>query len=63
MRDIVSFYKANPWVLVVAVVLGLVLSVSAATSASDSWIGDVIAVGVVGLAVGLFIAWRRSRDE
>lgn len=62
MRGIVDFYRRNPVVLVVAVVLGTAVSLLAASGESDGFIGDVVAVAVVGVLVGLFIAWRRSRN-
>ncbi len=61
MRGIIDFYRSNPLVLVVAVVLGAVVSVAAATGGSGGLVGDIAAVAVAGLLVGLFIAWRRGR--
>lgn len=63
MRGIVDFYRRNPLVLVVAVVVGAGVSALAASGGSGGIIGDVAAVAVVGLLVGLVIAWRRSRSE
>ncbi len=62
MRGIVDFYRRNPLVLVAAVVVGGVVSALAVTGGSGGIIGDVAAVAVVGLLVGLAIAWRRSRE-
>ncbi len=63
MRSIIDFYRSNPLILVVAVVMGLVVTILAASGDSDSVVLEVVAVAAVGLAVGLFIAWRRSQDE
>lgn len=63
MRSILDFYRRNPIVLVIALVIGLLLSISAAAGTKDGWIGDVVAVGIVGVAMGVFVAWRRSRHE
>lgn len=62
MRGIVDFYRRNPLVLVAAVVVGAVVSALAVTGGSGGIVGDVAAVAVVGLLVGLAIAWRRSRE-
>ncbi|MCW3011822.1 MAG: hypothetical protein JWO90_2226 [Solirubrobacterales bacterium] len=62
MRGVIDFYRRNPIVLVVAVVVGLVVSLLAASGDSESIVTEVVAVGAVGLGLGLFIAWRRSRD-
>jgi len=61
MRGIIDFYRRNPVVLVVAVVLGLAVSLLAAAGESGSTVTEVLAVGVLGLALGLGIAWRRKR--
>ncbi len=63
MRGIVDFYRRNPLILVVAVVVGLAVSLLAAAGDSDSIVTEVLAVGVVGLALGLGIAWSRNRRE
>jgi len=60
MRGIVDFYRRNPAILVVAVIVGLAVSLSAAAG-GGSIVTEGIAVGVVGLMLGLGIAWRRSR--
>jgi len=60
MRGIVDFYRRNPVILVVAVVVGLAVSLSAAAG-GGSIVTEGIAVGVVGLMLGLGIAWSRSR--
>ncbi len=62
MRGIIDFYRRNPVVLAIAVVVGLAVSLLAASGESDSVVTEVVAVGVVGLLLGLFIAWRRKRD-
>lgn len=62
MRGIIDFYRANPVVLGVAIVVGLVVTVLAALGDSDSVVLEVVAVGGIGLGLGLFIAWRRNRD-
>ena len=61
MRGIIDFYRRNPAVLAVAVVVGLTVSVLAATGEGDSSVSEVVAVGIVGLVVGLAIAWNRNR--
>lgn len=60
MRGIVDFYRRNPVILVLAVVVGLVVSLSAAAG-GGSIVTEGIAVGVVGLMLGLGIAWNRNR--
>ncbi len=61
MRGIIDFYRRNPVVLVVAVVLGLAVSLLAAAGDSGSTVMEVLAVGVLGLVLGLGIAWKRKR--
>ncbi len=61
MRGILDFYRRNPVVLVVAVILGLAVSLLAAAGESGSFVTEVLAVGVLGLALGLAIAWNRRR--
>ena len=61
MRGIVDFYRRNPAVLVAAVLVGLVVSLLAAAGDGGSIVIEVAAVGILGLAVGLGIAWRRNR--
>ena len=61
MRSIVDFYRRNPVILVIAVVIGLAASVLAASGDGPSPVGAVVAVAAVGLALGLTIAWRRNR--
>ena len=63
MRGIIDFYRSNPVILAVAVVLGLVVSVSAAAGSGSSAVLEIAAVGVIGLCLGLAIAYRRSRGE
>ncbi len=63
MRGIVDFYRSNPLVLAIAVVAGLVVTALAASGEGGSIVGEVVSVAVVGLGLGLFIAWRRSRAE
>lgn len=62
MRGIIDFYRRNPVVLAVALVVGLGVSLLASAGDSDSVVTEVVAVGVIGLLLGLFIAWRRKRD-
>ncbi len=61
MRGIVDFYRRNPAVLVAAVLVGLAVSLLAAAGDGGSIVLEVAAVGILGLAVGLGIAWRRNR--
>ena len=61
MRSVVDFYRRNPVILVIAVVIGLAASVLAASGDGSSPVGAVVAVAAVGLALGLTIAWRRNR--
>ncbi len=61
MRGILDFYRRNPLILVVAVILGLAVSLLAAAGESGSTVTEVLAVGVLGLALGLAIAWNRKR--
>lgn len=61
MREILDFYRRNPVILVVAVVVGLTVSLLAAAGEGGSIVSEVLAVGVIGLALGLAIAWNRKR--
>lgn len=61
MRGIVDFYRRNPVILAVAVLVGLAVSLLAAAGDGGSIVLEVFAVGVVGLGLGLGIAWRRNR--
>lgn len=62
MRPIIDFYRANPVVLALAVVVGLVVTALAVAGDSGSAVLEVVAVALVGLAMGCVIAWRRPRD-
>ena len=62
VRSLVDFYRRNPLVLAVAVVIGAVISALAASGRSNGIVADVAAVAVAGLLVGLAIAWHRNRD-
>ena len=61
MRGIVDFYRRNPVILAIAIVVGLAVSLSAAAGGGGSIVTEGLAVAAVGLALGLLIAWSRSR--
>jgi len=62
MRDIIDFYRRNPLVLALVAVAGLGLSVAVAGSAGDGIVLPIVFVALVGLLVGLGIAWTRRRS-
>lgn len=61
MRGLIDFYRRNPAVLVVVVVLGLALSVVVATQSEGGAILPIALLALLGIVVGLAIAWRRER--
>ena len=62
MRDIISFYRRNPLVLAVVLVGGLALSLAVAGAAGDGIVLPIFFVALVGVIVGLWIAWARRRS-
>ncbi len=62
MRDIIDFYRRNPLVLALVAVGGLALSLVVATSAGEGIVLPIVFVALVGLVVGLAIAWTRRRS-
>jgi hypothetical protein len=63
MREIIEFYRRNPLVLVLVAAGGLALSLVVAASAGDGIVLPIFFVAVVGLLVGLGIAWTRKRSR
>ena len=61
VRSVVDFYRRNPVVLAVVVVLGLVISIVAASSSDGGVVLPIVFLALVGIAVGLVIAWLRQR--
>ena len=61
MRGIIAFYRRNPLVLVLVAAGGLALSLAVAGSAGDGIVLPIVFVALVGLVVGLGIAWTRRR--
>lgn len=62
MRSIVAFYRRNPLVLVIAVLVGAGLSLMTAAAGSGGIVGPIILAVVVGVLVGLGVAAARGRD-
>lgn len=63
MRSIVDFYRRNPLVLVVAVVVGLGLSLLTAVAGSEGIIGPIVLAVLIGVLVGLGVAFVRAGDD
>ncbi|UTI62511.1 hypothetical protein NBH00_14185 [Paraconexibacter antarcticus] len=63
MRSIVDFYRRNPVVLGVALVVGLGLSVLTAAAGSGGIIGPIVLALAVGVLVGLGVAFTRAGDR
>lgn len=63
MRSILDFYRRNPLVLVLALVVGLGLSVFTALAGSEGVVGPIVLALVVGLIVGLGVAASRTKDD
>ncbi len=63
MRSITDFYRRNPLVLAVAVVVGLGLSILTAVAGGDGILGPIILAVLVGVLVGLGIAFVRAGDD
>ncbi|MCW3016526.1 MAG: hypothetical protein JWO02_3618 [Solirubrobacterales bacterium] len=65
MRSIVDFYRRNPLVLVLALVVGLGVSLLTAVAGSGGILGPIILALAIGLLVGLGVAAARSggRDD
>jgi FtsH-binding integral membrane protein len=61
MRDIIDFYRRNPLVLALVAVGGLALSLAVASAAGDGIVLPIVFVALVGVLVGLAIAWTRRR--
>jgi hypothetical protein len=63
MRSVIDFYRRNPLVLVLVVVVGGALCAAVAATASSGIVGPVIFVGLIGVLVGLGVAWYRNGDQ
>jgi hypothetical protein len=61
MREIIDFYRRNPLVLALVAAGGLALSLAVAASAGDGIVLPIVFVALVGVLVGLGIAWTRRR--
>ena len=61
MRGVLDFYRRNPVVLAVVVVIGLAISIAAASSNDGGIVLPVLFLALVGVLVGLVIAWLRQR--
>ena len=61
MREIIDFYRRNPLVLALVAVGGLALSLAVAASAGDGIVLPIVFVALVGVLVGVAIAWTRRR--
>jgi hypothetical protein len=63
MRSILDFYRRNPVILVLAVVVGLGLSLLTAVAGSDGIVGPIILAVAVGVLVGLGVAAARTGGD
>jgi hypothetical protein len=63
MRSIVDFYRRNPLVLAIAVVVGLGLSVLTALAGSGGIVGPIVLAVLIGVLVGLGVAAVRAGDD
>jgi hypothetical protein len=63
MRSILDFYRRNPVILVLAVVVGLGLSLLTAVAGSDGIVGPIILAVAVGVLVGLGVAAARAGGD
>jgi multisubunit Na+/H+ antiporter MnhB subunit len=61
MRSVIDFYRRNPLVLVLVLVVGGALCAAvAATAADGGFIAPVVFAVLVGLLIGLGVAWYRN---
>jgi hypothetical protein len=63
MRSVIDFYRRNPLVLVLALVVGGALCAAVAATASGGVVGPVILVALIGILVGLGVAWYRNGER
>lgn len=63
MRSIVDFYRRNPLVLALVVVLGGVISAAVAAAGGNGIIAPVVLVALIGVLVGLGIAAYRGGSD
>jgi hypothetical protein len=62
MREIIDFYRRNPLVLALVAIGGLAVSLAVAGASGDGIVLPIFFVALVGLLVGLAIAWARKRS-
>jgi hypothetical protein len=63
MRSILDFYRRNPLVLAIAVVVGLGLSLLTAVAGSGGIVGPIVLAVLIGVLVGLGVAFVRAGDD
>jgi hypothetical protein len=63
MRSIFDFYRRNPLVLAIAVVVGLAISLLTAVAGSGGILGPIILAVAFGVLVGLGVAAARAGDD
>ena len=63
MRSVIDFYRRNPLVLALVLVVGAVLCAVVAATASGGIVGPVVFVAIVGILVGLGVAWYRHGEQ
>jgi hypothetical protein len=63
MRSILDFYRRNPVILVLAVVVGLGLSLLTAVAGSDGIVGPIVLAVAVGVLVGRGVAAARAGGD
>jgi hypothetical protein len=59
VRSVVEFYRRNPVILVIALAIGLALSVAVAAGGKVSPVAGVVLLAVGGLALGAAISLLR----
>lgn len=63
MRSILDFYRRNPLVLGLAVIVGLGLSLFTAVAGSEGIVGPIMLALAVGVLVGLGVAASRAGGD
>jgi hypothetical protein len=62
MRSVIDFYRRNPLVLVLVLVVGGILCAAVAATAGGGIVAPVVFAALVGLLVGVGVAWYRRGE-